>query len=1317
MLKQTIVWTALPHRRAGNTLRLSVFVAPRLWSTDSDATLKLNAFPDFLDWPSIVRLATFQVEFAGGLKLPATISPAQTFRSDLWTALFKNDTDVVPFAFEDFTGVPVVSFSAATLHDHIRGVYQEFATKHGSELPSRDVIGSNTAIVDIARPRDEARPFVPPRKPDPVFVGTPGPELPDEIPTTPPAKAKPGCDGCGCGCLAAPFALLRRLLKRLGMFAALPFTMGGGGVGGSAGGSGGGAGAVPMTASRAEYERLQSFVKPQSEVSQPMPSAAQLKDTYDFHRMVASLGDHPTLLRFFGLVVDLEVTLDAALPAPTGTVKVIPTVTTTMPTTHYSPRTHYTLDADRFLTRERPGGDLHDGLLRVHEPGRFRLLQLDVAGSAIKLQNMATKLVNEQRHKSAPRNDPEEQGLPALQTAGFSIVRSNLAFELREAFARSYSLNKALAAIDLSPLKLATLPVQPPAADELFADDVLRGYRVDVLDDRSARWHSLCQRVGEYTVAGTPLPPIDDEGFVQPAVTESLDKTKPRELRIGESLFTWSGWSLAAPRYGKTIDPEVGPDHRSRVMEPSNAPATRFDFRTKFTPKKKSLPRLRYGYSYQLRVRAADLAGNSVIDPAEAFAFQVTPAEVTPLTKYCRFEPVAPPVVVLQKKPVEGESLERLVVRSIFDNTPSPVDVRSTERHLAAPKTSQPMAEQHRKFDRTDDVDGTSTGYDLAARESGILPGDIIPALFTLEYLPDPYARGVLLLGLPGEAGGETRIEFEGTWPDPEPFLLHVDGIAKNVAPAAPKWEPAARLLTVQVPQGETYPVRISSWFLAADLDNMAIWDWMALTGVVDLPALRAAAEAGRNWLHAPWRTLVLVHAVQQPLEIPKMTGVDASARKLGNTIAPLKVSIDIDAKSTQKLDLHATWADPIDTPGAPTGFENVPHSMQVAELEVLNPGKNAFTAEVPHAFGDTKHHLVTYTPIGSSRFREYFPATDPIRSNLVRPTSTESPLPLAEHIPSSARPAAPKPLYLLPLFEWTRGGTPTQPTATRKGAGFRVYLERGWFSSGAGELLGIVLRPSSTGVNSTDAGLLRKYTSEWGMDPLWSSVPTAPMSRANFKDFVAPQPGEKIRLAEIEHDVDVIGYEVHFDPERELWYCDILLDPGATYFPMVRFALVRFQPHSIEGAHISPVVLADFVQVVPHREVAYDARQAANGVIAVEVSGPAFVHGQRFVVTPRMLLRLEMQSALGAAGELSWTPIATAEMQAVAPQPEHTVWTGLVRTGITPVPKPLRVVVLELEPYRVDERGPSDALEIIVDAAASDFGHRVTFTDALELP
>ena len=51
---------------------------------------------------------------------------------------------------------------------------------------------------------------------------------------------------------------------------------------------------------------------------------------------------------------------------------------------------------------------------------------------------------------------------------------------------------------------------------------------------------------------------------------------------------------------------------------------------------------------------------------------------------------------------------------------------------------------------------------------------------------------------------------------------------------------------------------------------------------------------------------------------------------------------------------------------------------------------------------------------------------------------------------------------------------------------------------------------------------------------------------------------------------VTVVGHTPRFDATRNLWYCDIELDPGAAYQPFVRLALCRYQPHSIDGHHIS---------------------------------------------------------------------------------------------------------------------------------------------------
>ena len=59
----------------------------------------------------------------------------------------------------------------------------------------------------------------------------------------------------------------------------------------------------------------------------------------------------------------------------------------------------------------------------------------------------------------------------------------------------------------------------------------------------------------------------------------------------------------------------------------------------------------------------------------------------------------------------------------------------------------------------------------------------------------------------------------------------------------------------------------------------------------------------------------------------------------------------------------------------------------------------------------------------------------------------------------SSAAPDVPELVYVVPTFRWSRpAATGNTRTSTRLGNGLRVYLERPWFSSGDGELLGVVL-------------------------------------------------------------------------------------------------------------------------------------------------------------------------------------------------------------------------------------------------------------------
>ena len=197
MLKQTIVWTALPHRIDGSPdpdaiLRLSAFVAPRLWNDDSTPKMKLSESPDFLDWPSAVSGATFKVEFEGGPTLHGTVTSAAP-ESDLWGALFNANTDVIPFEFQDLSGAEILTFSAVDVHAAIVDIYQNVATSSvyggGSTLPKTDDLNRDPGLDEIRRPVHPAPPWVPTDRPTDVPVRPPEPPSP-----APPSA--PGCLGC-----------------------------------------------------------------------------------------------------------------------------------------------------------------------------------------------------------------------------------------------------------------------------------------------------------------------------------------------------------------------------------------------------------------------------------------------------------------------------------------------------------------------------------------------------------------------------------------------------------------------------------------------------------------------------------------------------------------------------------------------------------------------------------------------------------------------------------------------------------------------------------------------------------------------------------------------------------------------------------------------------------------------------------------------------------------------------------------------------------------------------------------------------------------
>ena len=205
--------------------------------------------------------------------------------------------------------------------------------------------------------------------------------------------------------------------------------------------------------------------------------------------------------------------------------------------------------------------------------------------------------------------------------------------------------------------------------------------------------------------------------------------------------------------------------------------------------------------------------------------------------------------------------------------------------------------------------------------------------------------------------------------------------------------------------------------------------------------------------------------------------------------------------------------------------------------------------------------------------------------------------------VPSSARPVAPKLRYVIPAFGWedaeiVSNGEVVGLTSTRRGNGVRIYLERPWWTSGEGELLGVVSwppgelsnppDPGQPGGPAKDADRRRPFVTMWGQDPIYGSrlLPVRFPQLDSFPGAVASDTG--LTLAELGSNlslpVNVAGHTVGFDQDRDLWYCDMEIASGPAYSPMVRLALARWQPASIQHAELSRVVVADVVQLAPDR-------------------------------------------------------------------------------------------------------------------------------------
>lgn len=1401
MTSQKLMWTALPFGFHEGAPRLSVFVSPRLTST----TARLEEFPDFIEWPSRINTMAFTVETDEGAVECRRVSPdadpkvwAALFRPDTFvepfqfrnlathairtipvrnitqylTGLYSNiataSPDIVPklFVDDDDEGTGGTTGTLAPLLRDLGGVLP---------LEVNDPDGALDGFVADDVDEETASLFSLPRMMTPLAASM------RRAPLT-----RPGIDE----------------LKRSPRFTALDHVLAEKRVIDTRDDDPHGfesKAAMNFFQAHRFYDRPEQLIKRigriDPEKAPPPPEPPKI----DFHKMMSLLGDHPYLMRKLGVVIDL---VAEGLPKR-GRMRVRAQPGEGQPlaeTTHVSPWTRFETTNDLFVAAPEKD-EMEDGMLRLDDinddpdstSADYDVIQVDVDGAALKAVNLAVSVVRgiaKQRLEVARKS----VDLRTAQDLAGNAIRPEILTTRRVTLGReAASVKKMMAGrlpelvepaddvppppdtptetspppperAGLAPMRSAGIAVARVAraaqvaakleaaaaaneqADENeivhFADNLVRGYRVDIFDDDTDKWYSLCRRIGTYkleTRDGKTLflesedgsHDIVEEGYVKGATTTS-DGSDDGDLYLHETMFRWDGWSLSAPRPGRTIVAHVDDDGRQRevVERPEPKPSTQFKMEATFRVEPGTLPRLRFGHTYKIRARCVDLAGNSLAieDVGDAHASE----EIT----YVRFDPVVPPQLVPRGRFTEGESLNRMVIRSNFDAEAKTYvksaaieaalkeaahDYSATnDRHVVPPKTSQQMAEFHGAFDEWigrgrshqeafelatreaatldhthevvgKDEDGNARYEPLEGSETvaGRVPAGApegTPATggyvintkerFPLVYLPDWLARGVVFRGLPGTSEPFVH-EYEGEWPDPKPIRIMIverEGtldpetcVQEFDDPEDPRMEDG--VLIIPLPKGEIARVRYSSFVDPNDYAVMGQQRWLRGEGA----ELRGIVDRGEHWMFTPHRELILVHAVQQPLCAPSFvtkTAEDsedqrplaATHRELGDTFATLTGLVRLSVKTTAQVDVRARWQEPKDLLSDPSWKMvegaalvetlSVHHRLEEPEVPIPFPDMDRVADDMPwkdvlgsweklvgrrikHEFGDTKHRWIDYRLVGTSRFREYFPPTltkDP--KNLSR----EGP-PARLNVLSSARPDAPRVEYIVPSFKWEEeisDDSGWKLVRKRLGGGLRVYLHRPWFSSGEGELLGVVLWTQGVkGLYSAENERFRTLVSTFGRDPVWASGPLDPGLDRSF--FPAERPAEEgLSLDETDlQTVGVVGFAPEFDADRKMWFCDVELGPKAqtSYYPFIRLALARYQPDSLPDAKISRVVQTDYAQVVPNRTLTV----TKNGDRAFDVAlyGPA----PDAPFPNRVEVELQVHDGT-VEGDLGWTPL-----------------------------------------------------------------------------
>ncbi|BAK33546.1 hypothetical protein MLP_05320 [Microlunatus phosphovorus NM-1] len=1024
---------------------------------------------------------------------------------------------------------------------------------------------------------------------------------------------------------------------------------------------------------------------------------------FDVHASISLLGHHPELLRHLGLAIDLEI----GLPASPGRVRV---------TLGYGGAGGQareigliTLTTPDFLAQPNP-----DPKLREQSRGFLAL-----AAEKAFLTMMDPHLAASRLSQAAAQADQFGEGvLPALDSRALTLIRPDLSTTYRNRTERQTELETELQA--------SLAPGGSPV--ELFAEDLTIGQRIDVFDLTGAgRWSSLFQRRTKQGYAfprdkSLSIVPKPDEGWnTTVLVTEQEDVRvlhqnpeqdailRPTALfRLDDAFYKWDGWSGAVPTPSSVLDSVTGQPVEASDNLPTADQTAQVAVDYGVVPR--TLPRLRFGRTYQFRGRCVDLAGNSC-DLATA---NPTGA-ASPPEPFGRLEPIAAPTAVRRApRPIPGigDSPDTLVLLGDYDLADT--DVEAVERLFFPGRVGQDLCELHGLpaggVDPASYADlVTRDALDLADQtETDERTGELMvtgPPQPAIGYLSDPAAVG-LRLDLPA-LGVPVALSLKGVWPERQATRLVVAaGDPSAVVDPDPDTD-----LTVFVPQAEIVTGSVSYRIDPAFLDHFALWQRLS---AVDQAELSERVMGGEHWMFTPARPLTLIHAVRRPLLAPEVDRL-AVDRDLGSAGLRLSGTLVASCLSTDRVTIGAAWTDTVDDPAldAPVPRRT---AIGLGTVTVPRSTKNEVSIEsLEKRLPDTKRHEATLRLEAYSSFAEYFTeekavvlADRPVlldrkgvvassvevrlpdgrradvgtdiriderRGAIVRlpggvirsgtqvsvryvsrpisRTSDEAGSPSFSIIfPNTVAPPAPVVSDVVPA-------SARDTTGHHSGQVLRIYLARPWLVSGDGEGLAVDL--SATRV---------------GRDPLLAGGADIPeLTAAHFPRATAVT------------DVDGTPLAVHpvtFDATSRRWYADIELADGFGYRPFLQLTLARYQPDSVDGATRSAGVTLDAVRLGLVR--ATIATRVGKSV-EIEVSGLDGLGNS-------VQVSLQQADPNIADPELRWSSVGDPVGLVATSEGSVTTWSGSIEVPASAT----RLLVEEFEPGLREQDGTTVLTTVFVE-------------------